>query len=273
MAVYADILVAVNFIVDYFLLLLCGRFLHSSPRLWRRLSGSALAAVSSLTIFLPSLNPLAELLLRAVIAAAVTLATFGFGDFRRFCRAFFCFFAVSFGFAGAMLALWYVARPNGMVIHNSAVYFDVSPIFLIGFSVVGYFLASILRRLFSKNAPLATACTVTLFYKEKQLTLRAIVDSGNSVEDVFGSGEVIIVEPSVCERLFGASPKTTAQNRYRAVPCSGATGTALLEGYRCDRALIECDGKSFYLPSPIAAAAKTALGGDYEAIINPNSVG
>ncbi len=271
MAVYVDILVAVNFIVDYFLLLLSAKFLRKNPPILKLVAASGLAAMSSLVIFLPPLNAVTEIVLRVVICAAVTLVAFGFANVRTFLRAALVFFAVSFGFAGAMMAFWLCFKPRGMVIHNSAVYLDVSPLFLVGFSCVGYLLTALFRKIFSKNAQTSSECEVTLFYKEKSLRLHAIVDSGNSLEDIFGAGEVIVVEPGVLDKISG-DDETGRHSRFRAVPCSGAVGTGILSGFRCDRALVEVGTQKFFLPSPIAAEAKVTLGGDYNAIINPRSI-
>ena len=146
MEVYADILIAVNFTVDYFLLAFTAKLLRVNCPLWRQL-----IAASSLMIFLPPLGAVIEFLVRIALCAVIALVCFGFHGARAFIRASIYFFAVSFGFAGAMLAVWYIFKPYGMVINNSAVYFNISPMFLIVFSVVGYFAAAVLRKIFLKK--------------------------------------------------------------------------------------------------------------------------
>ncbi len=269
MAVYADILIAVNFIVDYFLLRLTAIFLHKNPPLWRMVLAALFAAASALVIFLPPMGTALEAFMRLILSAAITLVAFGFEGLRALIRVSLCFFAVSFGFAGAMLGLWTLFKPQGMVIHNSAVYFDISPLFLIGFSAVGYFASAILKSVFSRNAPLADRCEITLSANRSTITLTAIIDSGNSLEDLFG-GEIIIVEREIMDGLF---PFEKEESRYRAIPCSGALGAGLLDGMRCDSAVIKYKDEKIKISRPIIAAAKQGLGGDYEAIINPKTLG
>lgn len=270
MVVYADVLIAVNIIVDYFLLALTARILRQEVLPWRKIVGAVAAGTSSLVIFLPELSALAELLMRAVICGGIALICFGFHSVRAFLRAAAAFFGVSFGFAGAMLAFWYIFRPQGMVINNSAVYFNVSPLFLIMFSSIGYFAAALFKKLFSKAAPDAEECTVELFLGENRASCRAIVDSGNSIEDLFSDSEVIIADRRVAERLVPDALAVKA--RYRAVPCNTALATGLLDGWRCDRAYITCGGRRRELVRPIVAVSKKTLGGDYDAIINPHSL-
>ena len=52
MVIYFDILLAVNWLVDYFLLLLSAHFLHLPVKRFRFLLGGFAGAAASLTIFL-----------------------------------------------------------------------------------------------------------------------------------------------------------------------------------------------------------------------------
>ena len=51
MTVYVDILILVNFIIDYFLLLFAAKFLHITTKLLRIILSAALGGVFSLYIF------------------------------------------------------------------------------------------------------------------------------------------------------------------------------------------------------------------------------
>ena len=51
MTVYADVLFAVNMIVDYFLLRACAAFLHKKPKTMRLILSAAVGGISSIYIF------------------------------------------------------------------------------------------------------------------------------------------------------------------------------------------------------------------------------
>lgn len=270
MTVYADVLIVLNMIVDYFLLLLTSRILNLSPPLWRLISGAAAGGLSSLYIFLPQAGIIAEFAVRLIFCTVITLCAFGFGGIKRLLRNSAVFFAVSMGYAGAMMALWYILKPNGMVINNSVVYFDISPIFLIAFSVAGYLISALLRRLLSSNAASAQKCLIKITAAGNTAEISAISDTGNSLEDVFGCGDIIIAEEKYADMLFGTNrSREELSKRYRAIPCNTVTGTDILEGYRCDTAEVIHQGGTVKLKSPILALSKQNLGGDYGAIINP----
>lgn len=269
MVVYADILVLLNMTVDYFLLALTARLIKSGTSVLRQLFAAFIGGLSSLSLFLPPLNIFLEILVRAVICAILCLTAFGFGTYKRFFRSVAVFFAVSFGYAGGMLGLWQLFRPDGMVIRNSVVYFNISPLFLIFFSVVGYFAVLLLRTILQKSASLAKRCEVKVFAGKNSGSFIAISDTGNSLEDSFGSGEVIIADKAAVELLLGDYSEEELKSRYRVLPCNTVTGSELLDGYRCDKAYINCDGRVTEISRPILAVSKQPLNGEHSLIINP----
>lgn len=270
MVIYADILMLVNLIVDYFLILLCGVFLKQQPPFWRILLGAVAGAVSSLYIFLPRLNTFFDMLANLFFSAIITLIAFGFHSIKYYIRTVFSFFVISFSYAGAMLAVWTIFRPHGLIIHNSVVYYDISPTFLILFSVIGYFISAGVGILLRKKGQSATRCNVCMILGEKSVRSDGLLDSGNSLYDAFGLSQVIIVNRSTVTELFGDNLNTDfCQSRYRTLPCSTVSDTTLLDGYRIDSAEITVAPKTVLLKKPILAISKTALV-DCGALVNPN---
>lgn len=269
MVVYADVLIIVNFIVDYFLLRLTSRFLHKKPRLWRMLLGGATGGIFSLYILIPQSAFLTEITVDILMCAILCLITFGFGGIKTFFRSAAVLFAVNFAYSGAMIAVWYIFKPYGMVINNSVIYFNISPIFLIVFSVIGYFAVLILRRLLQKNFSPNAYCDVKIFCGERNLSLCGIVDTGNSLRDVFGTTQIFITDEDIVETLLGEQKQNPA--RFRAVPCGTVVGERLLEGYRIDKAEINFNNKNYTFKNPILAVSKTPLD-DCKIIVNPENL-
>lgn len=270
MTVYADVLITVNLIVDYFILSLSARLLKKSISLWRMLLSSFIGAISSLYIFLPTMPVLVETLLKFTVCLLMCLAAFGFLRFKGFLRSFMVVSAVSFLYGGLMIAVWYIFKPGGMVINNSVVYFNVSPVFLILFSLVAYILIVLMRTITEKNSIYSGECKIDVIADGKRAKLTAIVDTGNSVEDMFSLSEIIVVDKSIVYSIFEDFPNNeNLKRRYRALPVGTVTGMALLDGYRCDKAFIEYGGRNIELKSPILAVSKSELNDGYNAIVNP----
>ena len=272
MVVYADILVILNLIVDYFLLSASAAILRVKLSVFRQLASAAVGAFSSLYIFAPDLGLFFDLVFRAVICAVMVLCAFGFGGAKRFFRSAGVLFLVTCGFGGIMSAVWSVLRPKGMTVVNSVVYFNISPAVLIGASVITYLLFMLLREIFSGTSRLADRCEITVTAEEKSITMDAIVDTGNSIKDYLSGSEVIIADGEFVKVLLGSDNPVTdirLKKRYRILPLSTVSGGGTLDGFRCDSAVISDGERTVKLEKPILAVSKTPLRDDYQAIVNP----
>ncbi len=275
MVIYADVLIFLNLIINYFLLLAVSKVMRNNPKTLRLVLGALFGAVSSLYIFLPSLNFLLEALIKIVVCLAMCLIAFGFVSIKNYLKAVILLFSITVAYGGVMYAVWLLFSPKGMVINNSVVYFEISLVVLLLFTVVGYILFSLLFKIFSRVAPMAQRCEITVFLDSIAVKLNGIVDTGNSIEDLFSSGEVIICDKKSVSHLLGehdVKSNTVLKTRYRLLPCSTVAGVDLLEGVRCDKAEIKYGGKTVILNRPILAFSKTKVG-ENEAIINPKILG
>lgn len=271
MIVYADVLIAVNLIVDYFLLLATDKILRFRTKSVRLILSALAGGFSSMYIFLPETSPVAEFSYKTACCIIMSVIAFA-GGIKRTFKASAVLFVITCGYAGAMLAIWHIFKPNGMVINNSVVYFNISPLVLVGASVLSYFVFLIFLRFLKTTAKTAGECSVTVTSPEGTAQLRAILDSGNSLEDVFGKSEIIIADKTAVEALLGTvqlKQNPELQTRYRLIPCSTVSGTDVLEGYRCDSAVIKTENRSVTVEKPILAIAKTPLRDGYNAIVNP----
>ena len=275
MVVYADILIVLNLIVDYFLIKISNKILGLTPKIWRILLSSLIGALFSLYIFLPNSHILAEGTVRLFMITLMVLACYGFKNVKCFLKATGVLFGVTCLYAGIMIALWQIFKPRGMVIHNSVVYFDISPIVLIGATVVGYIAFLGLSKFFSASAKFAEKSEITLYADGKSVGATAIIDTGNSLTDLFGKSEIIVVDKAVLKALFNnldISQNEDIKARFRSVPCGTVSGTDLLQGFRVDKAKIIHNGKAIMLNKPIAVISKTPLKENYSAILNPKTI-
>jgi stage II sporulation protein GA (sporulation sigma-E factor processing peptidase) len=171
-----------------------------------------------------------------------------------------------------MIAVWHIFKPYGMLINNSVVYFDISPVVLVMSTVIAYFIFIFLSLIFKRSSNMADTCEVTIMAGENKTKISAIIDTGNSLKDNFGKSEIIITDSSVAYSLFGEndlSVNPKLKQRYRLIPCNTVSGECLLEGYRCDKAEIQSKNNKLILEKPIIALSKTPINDGYSAIINP----
>lgn len=268
LTVYADILIITNFIVDYFLLDITGKIVRRVPSLIRSILSAFFASLTSLLIFLPEQNRFLQLIIRISASLLICFVCFGFTSLRRFLFTSAVFCAVTFCYAGAMMALWYIFKPYGMAINNSVVYFDISPLFLIVFSVAGFLIFTVISSVFTRRSHTAKTCTVTLCLGQNRADFLGFIDSGNSLSDVFLHRPVIIADRKKATAVFGDLSAQKYPERYCVLPCKTVSSNVLLDGFRCDSGQISDNNKTVKLNSPVMALSKTPLF-DCEAIVNP----
>ena len=160
---------------------------------------------------------------------------------------------------------------KGILIHNSVIYFNISPVFLTISAVIAYFIFLIFSKILGTRFSTAQSCTVTLFYGENRTTFDALIDTGNSVKDVFGKNEVIIADSSVKYAIFGEKDKENDENlkrRYNPIPCSTVDSVTLLDGYRCDSVEIKKENKIYNFKNPVIAISKTKIDNNLSGIVS-----
>ena len=273
MVVYADVLLFLNTIVNYYIVALTAKVCRVNKKWYRYVFAAFVGALFSLYIFLPKLNFILELIIKLVCSAVVVLIGFGFENVKKFARRSVIFYLISFLYAGLMLAFWSIFKPNGMVIHNSVVYFNISPLILIVLSVIFYVVLVVFKRIYSHKISNTASCEIEIFCEGKSVKFPAIIDTGHSVGDLFSDSEIIFVSESRAKKLFAVTDPLfldeKMKKRYRAIPCKTVDGTAVLDAFRCDKAIVLTENKNYECHLPIVAVSKHINSCDYSAIISP----
>lgn len=271
MIVYADVLIVLNFVVDYFLLLATDKFLHKKGKLLRLISGAFFGAFTSLYIFLPQVNKYIELLTKIIFCFITVAIAFEITGVKNFLRTSGVYFLITSLYGGVMIAVWHILKPNGMVINNSVVYFDISPLILVTATVFFYISFTLCYKIFARNIEATDLCEITVFADSKNTNLIALIDTGNAIEDVFGKSEIIIADKSVFTSLFGENSfeNSTLNSRFHLIPFKTVSGNDILKGFRCDRAEVKYKGCVTTIEKPIIAASKSPLKDGFNAIVNP----
>ena len=274
--VYVDILIILNAFVNFFILLVTSAFCRERPKTLRIVLASFVGAAFSLYIFLPSVGFAAEVGVRLLCSAVTVFTCFGRGRLIRFIRLWLSFYAASFLYAGIMIAVWFTLRPESMAVNNGIVYIDISPLLLVGVTLVSYTVLSIIRFFGRKNGSGGETCGIKCKFKDREMTLTALIDTGHSLRDDIGGLAVIIVAPDKMKEFLrndfeefcgDVPPRGELGARYRMIPCKTVGGSSLLKAVRCDSITVHKGGNSFLVKSPLLAMSNVSLGGDYDAIV------
>ncbi len=263
--VYIDVLVGVNLLINYFLLLAVAKFLSIQSRRLRLLLASMLGALYSLTILLPDVNLILSFILKLAMAATIVFVAYPWRDLMQFFRQIVAFYIMSFGFAGIMLAIWYFISPQGLIIKNSVIYFNISPLLLIVLTVICYLIIRVIYRLTGRQAPEELNCRIKIDYSGKTVTCMAKVDTGNMLTEPFSNYPVVVV----FEKCIADMVPQEDSGKIRFVPYEAVSGGGLLPAYKPDLLTVICGKKQIEIHNVYIAVTKAKLG-EFSALLNPD---
>ncbi len=263
--IYIDVLLGINLFINYFLLLSVSKFLSIPLQRMRLLFGSLLGAVYSLSILLPEIPVVLSLLMKLAMSATIILVSYPFHGLKEFLRELADFYIISFSFAGLMIAVWYFIAPQGMIINNSVVYFNISPLVLILLTVVCYLVIRLINRITGRQAPDSLYCRIQIEYGGNKSDCMAKVDTGNSLCEPFSNYPVVVV----CDEYINGMLPPESSGKIRFVPFHAVSGEGLLPAFKPDKLIIHCAGKQYEQKNVYIAVATKKLG-DTGALLNPD---
>ncbi len=284
MTIYIDTLFLLNAVIDY-LLLLCSARLAGEPLVRLRFAiGALLGGGYAVALFLPGMGFLYHPLCR--LAAAVLMVLVAFSKSRRLLRQVLIFFALACAFGGGVLAVSLFGGRSlafGPGVFYSAI--DIK-IVLVSAAFCYAALSILFRRWGQHSVSRGELQPVKLKFDDKEITLTALMDTGNTLSDPVTGQSVLVVEwaclsslfptgqgpgrEDVCdpagalERLSGRWPGRFRLLPYRAV----GTDRGLLLAVRMDR--VELGGQE--RPGGLVALSPNPVsdGGSYQVLAGVN---
>ncbi len=278
--VYADILICLNTVVNYLILSVTEKFCNIQAKNFRLILGAFVGAIFSLYIFLPQSIFVVECLVRLTFSSLIVVVSFGCKKIISLFKQILVFYCVTFIYGGIMFALWYILKPHGMVINNGIVYLNISPLILIVLSVFAYVVITMFSKIYKTSAQLVTQ-KIDIMYNHKNITVTAMVDSGNFLKDTVTNSEIIIVQKDIGEYLFGeidivdnayACGDYIKMKNFRVIPYKTVSGNGIMPAFKCDRVAIRKKDGPIFKSNVLIGVIEQKFSDDYSAIISPSFI-
>lgn len=231
MGVYVDLMILLNFLVDFLLILGTNRLSGYAPGVKRAAAGAVLGAVYAAGSVIPGFDFLGNTFWRLVSLALISIVAFGrsSGALRR--GVLFVFLSMALG--GIALGMG-----NG-------------GFWAIVMGALGIAIACVVG--FCGRPGQQKYVPVSITHGDRQIHLTALMDTGNTLKDPISGTPVLVADSSAAEKLLGltarqlASPIETMESKancgLRLIPyhAIGQPGAMLL-GLRAER--LQIDGKT-----------------------------
>ena len=290
--VYGDVLLALNFFFDFFLLWFAGKFMRRRIRWLRLLSAAILGAVygAGLVVYPESFMygwPAA-----VGVSLILLRIAYPWQGVRHFCHLIAIFYLLAFAMAGAGLAAAAFLAQRGMMfgageaVQGAALLFALIPGFSLGKR--GW---RLLRRTWQKEDFLTV---LEIVAAGRRLTLPTLIDTGNNLCEPVSGLPVAVADYASLQELFpqrirllferygDTDPAQVIQGlaregdidgwwkRLRLIPfASIGKSHGLLLGFRPDKLTVKSSEGTFTVQGIVALSPGQLKDREYGAVMNP----
>ena len=245
------------------MLLAVSRFFYLKPKRLRIILGASLGSIYSLYIFLPQQGLLISSVLKIIMMITIIIISFGVKK-SIFLKSVICFCLINFAFSGLIFLMWISFKPQGMSFNNGIVYFNISPIMLIIFTSISYFIIEFINKFLGKHISKDNFCHIKTKIFSKIYEFDAFIDTGNFLREPFSNLPVIIAKLDDIndffpknfdidnqELLFQFAKKVNI--KFRLVPFEGMSYKGFIPAFKPDFVIIQNSlGESFEKEAYIA---------------------
>jgi stage II sporulation protein GA (sporulation sigma-E factor processing peptidase) len=249
----------------------------------RYILGATLGAIYSFFIFVPPLNTFLSILIKCAFSVSIVFLSFGRQNKKTFFRLLSVFFASTFALGGIMISTYLIFKPKNMILSNGVIYFNISSSMMILLTVAFYIIFEVISKLTKHHAKKDIYCKAEILTEMGSILINAIIDSGNTLCDLFTDSPVVVVDynnisaiiPKDCREAFKEasldySKKLTKDwaTNYRLIPYNCIKGTGLLPAFKPKAFYIYHENKCIRVKD-VLIAVNGEMAEDEKAIINP----
>lgn len=260
--IYVDVLFIVNFFITFLLLLVTEKLSKREEKMLRKILASFAGGAYSLVILFDELSFAVSVIGKLAAACVIVFIAFRLRGIKCFIKEVLIFFFVNFVFLGIVIGLWMIFKPEGIVINNSTVYFDISARVLLISAFLAYLITACIIKIYNNKIAKNELYRLTVYYRGNEVKLFAFADSGNNLKEPFSDYPVIVADKNLFEKA----------ECNRVIPIKTVAGEGMLYAFKPDLVKIstsagECEADRVYI-----ALSTDVKKGEYQGIINPKFI-
>lgn len=293
MTVYLDIIFLENIFMNYIILFATGYIMKQKFKPIRIILSSCLGSLYAILGYMQNIMIFSNIIVKIILSIVMILIAFNPKRLKQLFKEIILFYLISFVFGGCAIFLLYLLKPQNVFMKNG-VYVGNYPIkiALLG-GIVGFAFTHMAFKLVkSKISKEDIYINLKVFFKDKEVELKAIMDTGNMLKDPISGIPVIIV----CKnKLYGLLPEDILDNlddiingnfsknifinngelfsKFRMIPFSSiGMQNGILLGFKVDKIEITVDETIKTIDDVIIGIYKNKLSKDdeYAALIGLN---
>lgn len=196
MYIVLEYLLLENFIINLLILYLTKILTRKDAKNKRIFLGAIISSLYALCFFYPSLIPLTRMPAKFIFSIIIIRISFKYYNIKAFFRQLMSFYIISFIFAGATLGVFFTTFNNSNFWTKTK---DIFSSFPAKYLFIGILLSVLIVKAVFQYYNLKIIRTnyiaeVEILYKEHSITIKALLDTGNSLVHPFSNNKVLVVE-------------------------------------------------------------------------------
>lgn len=224
MKIYVDIVMIINFILDFILLLGVSIILKRNANIKRVMLGAFIGGLSIIVLFIP-MNSIELFIYKMVTSIIMVLVTFKFRSIRYTFINILYLYILSIFLGGFLYFLndQFCIKRNGLVFINNK--FSITILFILVVSPIVIYLY--VKQLKSLKNIYNNYISVCIYYNNNFINCIGYMDSGNNLS--YLSNDVILLDKR--KMIFDIS-------KYLYVPLVTVSGESIIKAFKPDKVLI-----------------------------------
>lgn len=294
--VYLDVLILENVVVNYLILWVTAKLSRNIISGLRLAAASLVGALYLVLIFFPGMGIYHTATAKFLLSLAIVAIAFSPHRLKGFIKTLAVFYLVSFIFAGSFIAFSYFAE-GGAITTNGIIYtwnpkwknLVYTMVFILVIIRVAW---NYMRDRFARESLFVP---LSIVFDKKKVTIKALIDTGNSLHDPISNIPVIIVEFNSVreilpgdirniftdskdwdlERITAVISKSEWISRFRLIPFTSlGKEYGMLVGFRPDYVSFRVDEELRKAKDVIVGIYNKRLSrdDDYTALLSPKLV-
>lgn len=260
--VYIDVLFIINFFITFLMLEITAKLCKKQAKTIRLILASAFGGLYSFIILIKELPSIVTSVSKIASALVIILIAFKFYRVKSMLVTFFVFIAISFGFLGVVLGLFFLTGSSYIAINNSTVYFDISTKQLLLSSLFAYLIACVIVKIYNRSVSKGEIYTLIIQNDGNEVTLFAFSDTGNKLREPFSNSPVIIANRKKLEGIYD-------EKTLRLIPASTVGSRSVLKAFKPDKVVLKTSKSKEVLENVYVALSDEIKNDSFSAIINP----
>ena len=210
MTIYIDIIFIENIIMNAIILYATSIILKQKVKIIRLIISSTIGSIYSILMYITKLTIYSSIISKFILSVVMIYVAFIPNDLKKMFKQIIIFYLTSFVFGGVALNLIYFLRPENVSIKNGLFTGEYAlKVIMLG-AIMAFIIIKIsIKIIKTKFNTKDMYCDIKLKINEKQITTKAMIDTGNLVKEPITNTPVVIVEESLLE---GIIPKEILKN-------------------------------------------------------------